>query len=117
MDFDSFDIDTRKADLNTVSGTDNLAQAIILRLMTPVGSRPLRPTFGSQLPLLLGKGQSSEMRRVAQMIVGSTVMQEPRVIAVDDVKVEFEDNRMQVSFVALGVNLLEPAQIDFTMRV
>ena len=117
MDFSTFDVDTRKADLSTVSGTDNLAQAIILRLMTPVGTRPLRPTFGSQLPLMLGKGQSAEMQRVAQMIIGSTVLQEPRVLGVEDIQVEFSDDRMQVSFVALGVNLLETTQIDFSMRV
>ena len=117
MDFSTFDIDASKADLNTISGTDNLAQAVILRLMTPIGSRQLRPTFGSQLPFILGKSQSVEMVRTVQMIIGSTIMQEPRVLGVSDIQVTFEGNRMRVSFVVLGINAAETTQVDFSMRV
>ena len=117
MDFSTFDIDTTKADLNTISGTDNLAQAIMLRLMTPIGSRPLRPTFGSQLPFMIGAGQSEEIKRTIKMIVGATVMQESRIVGVDDIQVEFIDNKIRISFVALGINLFDTTQVDFSMRV
>jgi phage baseplate assembly protein W len=68
-------------DLATVADRENLAQALILRLMTPQGSlRALgHAGYGSQLHLLIGAGKTQILRNLCRAYVLEAVAQEPRV--------------------------------------
>ena len=69
------------ADLVTCSTRENLAQALVLRLLTPVGSlAPLgHAAYGSRLHELIGRGRNDTMRLLCRAFVLEAVAQEPRV--------------------------------------
>lgn len=68
-------------DLAIVSGRENLAQALMLRLLTPRGSlRSLgHGDYGSRLHELIGRGKTGELRALAKAFVLEAVAQEGRV--------------------------------------
>lgn len=69
------------ADLAVVSGRENLAQALILRLLTPRGSLAAlgHAEYGSQLHTLIGRDKTEELRKLCRAYVLEVVAQEPRV--------------------------------------
>jgi phage baseplate assembly protein W len=68
-------------DLGTVEGRENLAQALILRLMTPRGAlRDLgHAGYGSLLYRLIGERKTEATRHLCRAFVLEAVAQEPRV--------------------------------------
>jgi phage baseplate assembly protein W len=72
-------------DLATLTGRRNLAQSLILRLLTPVGSlAPLgHPGYGSRLGELVGTANVPAARFLARRHVLEAVAQEPRAALVD----------------------------------
>lgn len=68
-------------DLHVLTGSENLAQALILRLLTPVGSlAPLgHATYGSRLHQLIGQRKTDALRNLCRAFVLEVVAQEPRV--------------------------------------
>lgn len=68
-------------DLGTVGGRENLAQALILRLMTPQGSLAAlgHAGYGSQMYRLIGELKTDALRNLCRAYVLETVAQEPRV--------------------------------------
>ena len=79
------------ADLSTVSGRENLAQALILRLLTPVGSLAElgHAGYGSRLHELVGAPKDAAHRNLCRAFVLAAVAQEPRV-APDAVGLDFD---------------------------
>jgi phage baseplate assembly protein W len=81
----SEDLTTRRTargiDLATLSGRENLAQALILRILTPMGAlAPLgHPTYGSRLSRLIGHNKTEALRNLCRAYVLEAVAQEPRV--------------------------------------
>ncbi|MEV0644064.1 GPW/gp25 family protein [Phytomonospora sp. NPDC050363] len=69
------------ADLAAVSGRENLAQALILRLLTPLGSlAPLgHPDYGSRLHELVGAPRDTARRHLCRAFVLAAIAREPRV--------------------------------------
>jgi phage baseplate assembly protein W len=69
------------ADLEVVDGRRNLAQALILRLLTPRGSLASlgHAGYGSQLHTLVGRLKTDELRNLCRAFVLEVVAQEPRV--------------------------------------
>lgn len=72
-------------DLATLTGRRNLAQSLILRLLTPVGSlAPLgHPGYGSRLGELVGTANVPAARFLARRHVLEAVAQESRAALVD----------------------------------
>jgi len=72
---------TELADLDTLTGRENLAQALILRLLTPRGSLAAlgHASYGSRLSELLGKPKNAATRALCRAYVLEVVAQEPRV--------------------------------------
>ena len=70
-------------DLATLSGRENLAQALILRLLTPKGTlAPLgHDQYGSRVHLLIGLNKTEALRNLCRAYVLEVVAQEPRVEA------------------------------------
>jgi phage baseplate assembly protein W len=68
-------------DLEVVAGRENLAQAIILRLLTPMGALASlgHASYGSRLHLLLGERKNSANRNLCRAYVLEAIAQEPRV--------------------------------------
>ncbi len=68
-------------DLTTWDGRENLAQAVILRLLTPRGSLATlgHADYGSRLWELIGRRKTEELRHLCRAFVLETVAQEPRV--------------------------------------
>lgn len=68
-------------DLATIEGRENLAQALLLRLLTPRGSLRLlgHGEYGSRLGELIGRRKTEELRNLCRAFVLEAVAQEPRV--------------------------------------
>lgn len=77
-------------DLQTVSERENLAQALILRLLTPRGSLAAlgHAAYGSQLHTLIGQRKTEALRNLCRAFVLEVVADEPRV----------EDKAVDLSF-------------------
>ena len=67
--------------LTAVAGRANLAQALIVRLLTPRGSLAGlgHPTYGSRLGELIGHRNDVGARNLARLYVLEAIGQEPRV--------------------------------------
>ena len=80
----------RYDDMGTVSGRDNLAQAIMMRLLTPSGElAPLgHPEYGSRLHELIGRENTETNRNLARLYILQSLQMEPRVAEVEEVLVE-----------------------------
>lgn len=90
----------RGIDLETLSGLDNLKQALLLRFLTPVGEMtPLgHPNYGSRLFELIGELNTPTNRNRAKMFVLQALAAEPRV--------------QQVLAVQVTQNQADPGRID-----
>lgn len=68
-------------EVRTVSGRENLGQALILRLLTPRGALAElgHAAYGSRLGELIGRRKNAATRALAKAYVLEAVQQEPRV--------------------------------------
>lgn len=68
-------------DLRTIEGRDNLAQAVIVRLLTPRGElAPLaHPDYGSRLHELIGRQNTETTRNLVKLHILESLAAEPRV--------------------------------------
>lgn len=68
-------------DLALVGGRENLAQALLLRLLTPRGALATlgHADYGSRLGELIGRGKNEALRQLCRAHVLEAVAQEPRV--------------------------------------
>lgn len=68
-------------DLATITERENLAQALILRLLTPRGSLAQlgHAAYGSRLHELIGERKTEPLRNLCRAYVLEVVAQEPRV--------------------------------------
>jgi phage baseplate assembly protein W len=76
-------------DLGTVSGTANLAQAILLRLLTPRGELTAlaHPEYGSRLHELIGRQNTPTTRNLIKLFILESLKQEPRIAKIIDLQV------------------------------
>ena len=72
-------------DLQAVAARSNLAQALILRLLTPLGELAHlgHPEYGCRLTELVGRLNDQTTRNLARLYVIQAVLAEPRVRGVD----------------------------------
>lgn len=72
---------TPLVDFGTISGRENLAHALLLRLLTPRGSLAElgHAAYGSRLHELIGRPKTSALRDLCRAYVLEVVAQEPRV--------------------------------------
>lgn len=77
------------ADLGTITGKDNLAQAIILRLLTPRGelSALAHPEYGSRLHELVGERNTETTRNLVRLHILEALRNEPRIEEVTEIEV------------------------------
>lgn len=70
-----------RVDMPLTSGRDNLAQAIIIRLLTPRGELADlgHPAYGSRLHELVGRVNTETSRNLARLYILESLQQEPRI--------------------------------------
>src|ERR671914_1263666 len=92
-------------DLAAVDGRDNLEQAIIVRLQTPVGELAAlgHPDYGSRLHELIGSPNTEARRRLAKLHVLDALAREPRVEKITAVTVEPDAHLRGVIHIAIDV--------------
>ncbi len=86
-------------DIRLVRGKDNLAQAIMIRLLTPRGElRSLaHPTFGSRLHEIVGRPNTETTRNLIHLYILESLQDETRVAEVTTLAVtEVKDQRQLV---------------------
>ena len=73
-----------RLDFATLSGRDNLGQAVFLRLLTPRGElAPLgHPAYGSRLHELIGRQNSETTRSLVKLHILESLQQEVRIARV-----------------------------------
>jgi phage baseplate assembly protein W len=76
--------DVRAGDLDTLTGVNNLKQALLLRFLTPYGELAAlgHPDYGSNLYVLIGEPNNDTNRDRAKVYVLQALASEPRVKAV-----------------------------------
>lgn len=96
-------------DLKTATGRENLAQALILRLLTERGSlAPLgHPDYGSRLVELVGRRNNDTTRNLARLFTLEALNQEPRVEEVLDLRVEVVRDQPDVVRISFSVKPLD----------
>jgi phage baseplate assembly protein W len=110
-------------DLETLSGVDNLKQALLLRFLTPAGDlAPLgHPTYGCRLHELIGELNTQTTRNRAKLYVLQALGEEPRVKQVLGVEVTPNPKRreqidIQVRLIAIDgqtpLNLVFPFLLE-----
>ncbi|MGE0682608.1 MAG: hypothetical protein AB7P69_17120 [Candidatus Binatia bacterium] len=77
-------------DLGTISERENLAQALILRLLTPRGALKAlgHANYGSRLHELIGQNKTPALRNLCRVFILEVIAQEPRV----------EDKAVEITF-------------------
>jgi phage baseplate assembly protein W len=71
-------------DLAALTGADNLRQALVLRLLTPIGALADlgHPDYGSRVHELIGERNTSSTRNRAKMAALQSIEADPRVAGV-----------------------------------
>jgi phage baseplate assembly protein W len=104
---------TEVRDLGAVSGRDNLAQALILRLLTQKGALAAlgHPGYGSRLVELIGQLNDETSRNLARLYTIEAVSQEPRVRHLLDLSVDTAESgpdTLRISFSVVPLDDDEP---------
>jgi phage baseplate assembly protein W len=78
------------ADIGTIQGLDNLGQAVVLRLLTPLGELAAlaHPEYGSRLYELIGSPNTATTRNLAKLYILESLQLEPRIQSVVEVVVQ-----------------------------
>jgi len=73
--------ETDALDLEAVSGAENLKQALLMRLLTPLGELAVlgHPGYGSRLFELIGEGNTQANRNRAKVFILQALQAEPRI--------------------------------------
>ncbi len=97
---------TGQVDLETITGADNLVQALLLRFLTPQGELTVlgHSTYGSRLFELIGERNTETNRNRAKLFVLQALADEPRVKKVQSVQVT--QNRAHREQIDIEVSLI-----------
>jgi phage baseplate assembly protein W len=100
--------------LAAVSGRANLAQVLILRLLTPRGSLGAlgHPSYGSRLGELIGRRNDVTARNLARLHVIDAIAAEPRVAELQALDVGTEPGQpdvIAISFAVVPIAAIDPS--------
>ena len=87
-------------DMGVVSGRQNLAQAVIMRLLTPRGELSAlgHPEYGSRLHELIGEQNTETNRNLMKLHILESLQAEPRIEEPVEITVEPDEvNRSRVN--------------------
>lgn len=107
-----------QVDLAVVDGVDAIRQALLLRLLTPLGSlAPLgHAGYGSRLHELIGELGTPLARQLARSFVLRALDQEPRVLAPLVLEIEAPDpttpDRLRIHVVVQTRDVVDPVALS-----
>lgn len=109
-------------DVDAVQGRENLAQALILRLLTPKGSLTAlgHPDYGSRLPELIGRENNESTRNLARLYTLEALGQEPRVAKLLALQLKPSmtlPETIEISFTVLPLNDSNPLALALEVTV
>lgn len=109
-------------DLATISGRGNLAQALILRLLTHQGAlAPLgHPEYGTRLVELIGRLNNDTTRNLARLYTMEGIAQERRVAKLLDLTVdtfEGQADTIRIGFSVLPLNDDQPLALALEINL
>jgi len=96
-----------KGDLQTVTGRDNMVQAIRNRLGTRVGELDElgHPDYGSYLDMIVGEPNIPDTHRIIEALVRDCLNQDPRIESILDVRVGASDEDKRLGRVMINVDI------------
>jgi phage baseplate assembly protein W len=97
-------------------GLNNLYQAVQNRLLTPVGTLPLHPTYGSQLHTLIGKGSHPLIATSAKMMVVEALQPETRIAYIKNFQVDFERTKGIITIIVEIVSVFS-TELNINLQV
>lgn len=100
-------------DLDTIEGEDNLIQALLIRLLTPLGELTTlgHPGFGSRLHELVGRENTETTRNLIRLRILEALQQEPRIKKVVEVTVTPAVARRSSADVSILITPIDSMQI------
>ncbi len=107
-----------KTDYSTISGLDNLAQAIKIRLLAARGSytRLGHPSFGSRLHELVGELNNEINLKLAEHFVKEALTMEKRIKAINKVKAEKNSHNREIIDIRINVSVSEsPGELNLVV--
>lgn len=93
-------------DLRSISGIENIKQAVSDRLMTEKGELPLHPEYGTNLPLIIGSPRMPYTEKLAELEIYDALSYEDRIQNVRVTKLEIIGTTVEVEV------RFNPAQLD-----
>jgi phage baseplate assembly protein W len=102
-------------DFITVSGGENLAQAVRHRLIIPKGQLPLHPDYGSELELYIGAQGTPAAVEQAGLEVRRTIRQDPRITRIDNATAQFNSTALTASLTARVIGQESPAELNLVI--
>ena len=117
FDMDTLDIVTTKNDIATISGDDNIEQAVMMRLLTPIRSLITDSNFGSRLHELIGKGKNDTNNILAHFMVGEALIREDR-IEVERIETKYiTDKKIEIKVGVVPIDSDEVILVNLTLDV
>lgn len=107
---------TPGGDLQTITGVDNLKQALFHRLVTVRGSLAHRPSYGIGVQLWQNSLGSFEKQRQLALEIKKQFLEDPRVVAVNSIQFVPEENGRYIikyKVEGIGVGSLEASIAPF----
>jgi phage baseplate assembly protein W len=100
-------------DLTPRAGKENLAQAIIMRLLTPRGELAAlgHPEYGSRIHELIGRENTTTQRNLLKLYALEALQLEPRVAKVVELKVTPSPGTRSTVDVLLRVQVAATAEV------
>src|SRR5215471_8747375 len=109
-------------DLGSVSGRANLAQALIVRLLTPRGSLAAlgHPSYGCRLVTLIGELNNETTRNLARLFTLEALGEERRVKQVLNLSVlglDTAPDTLRISFSVLPIDDSDPLALSLEVQL
>ena len=103
-------------DFHRVSGRDNMRQAIMMRLLTPMGELAGlgHRDYGSRLHTLVGQGNTDTTRNLIRLYILESLKKEPRVEKVERLTVSLVHRQPSLVSVILAVKPVARTANDST---
>ena len=110
------------SDVGAISGRANLAQALVLRLLTRQGDLTAlgHPDYGSRLTELIGQLNNETTRNLARLYTIQAIRQERRVRRLLDLSVQTlpdQPQTIRIGFAVLPVNEDDPLALTLEVAL
>jgi len=102
VNFQTGDLILQGEDLAIRKGTQNLEQALAIRLLTRKGTLVLFPDYG--LPIAPGIGMTSRIAAYAGLHCKEQILRDPRVSEIGDIEVQDEGDKISVFMTIVPIN-------------